>query len=126
MKRIYHPWHKWECFKYNFYGNEPTPKEFKGPEKYAEFLKDIPKFESALKQILEKWKHSLEHNLSNTEMNRVAYMGQAAMAYVYNVPHNISCSGYNLLTDLEKSEADAKAQEYITLWETENGFTEEV
>ncbi len=59
-------------------------------------------------------------------MNRVAYMGQACMAYLYRVPHSVSCSGYNLLTELEKSEADAKAQEFITMWETENGFTKEV
>jgi hypothetical protein len=125
-KRIYHPWHKWEDYRYNFYGSDLVPKEFKAPERYAEFLRDIPKFESALKTIVSDWKHSLEHNLSNTEMNRVAYMGQAAMALTHRVPHNVSCSGYNLLTESEKALADAKAQEYIDIWEASNGFTKEV
>lgn len=117
MRRIYHSWEKWEDFSHNFYGG--VTYEFQKDDTltlYAGLLKDLPKFESALQTIISKWKHSCEHNLTNKAMNRVAYLGQAACALVYNVPSDVCRGGYNLLTDEEKAAADAMAQKYLDLW----------
>jgi hypothetical protein len=116
MKRIFHPWDKWEDFRYNFYGTTAGFKKTEVVKQYAQFLRDIPAFDKALNTILNEWPYSMEHNLSNESMNRIAYLGQAAMALVYKVPHDISCGGYNLLTQEEKNAADAKAQEYLNKW----------
>jgi hypothetical protein len=117
MNRIYHPWYKWEDYHHNFYGGFGTSKTKKETvEQYAELLRDIPRFEAALKVIISEWVHACEHNLTNESLNRVAYLGQAACALEYHVPHYVSCSGYNLLTPEEQAKADAKAQEYLDLW----------
>lgn len=117
MERIFHPWDKWEDYQYNFYGGATDEwQRDKTMELYAGLLRDLPRFEAALKTIISEWKHACEHNLSNESMNRVAYLGQASCALVYKVPHTNSMGGYNLLTDEEKAAADAMAQKYLDIW----------
>lgn len=115
MKRIFHPYDKWEDFRHGFFGGKEYPKD-DTLELYASLLKDLPKFEKALQTIISEWKYSCEHNLSNEAMNRVAYLGQASCALVYNVPHNVSMGGYNLLSSEEQKAADQMAQKYLDLW----------
>ncbi len=116
MKRIFHPAHRWEDFTANFYGGvrQDFPKD-DTLQLYASLLKDLPKFESALQTITGTWHFACEHNLSNKAMNRVAYLGQAACAVVYGVPHQMSMGGYNLLSESERADADAMAQKYVDL-----------
>lgn len=115
MKRIFHPYDKWEDYRHNFYGGQEFNND-KSIETYAALLKDLPKFESALRVIVSEWQYSCEHNLSNEAMNRVAYLGQAACALLYKVPHNVSRGGYTLLTFEEQKAADVLAQKYLDLW----------
>lgn len=115
MNRIYHPWNLWEDYRHGFHGGMDYPKD-NTLELYASLLRDLPKFEAALQTITSEWKYSCEHNLTNEAMNRVAYLGQASCALVYNVPHNVSMGGYNLLTPEEQKAADAMAQKYLDKW----------
>lgn len=122
MNRIYHPWDKWEDYRHGFYGGMNYPAD-KTLELYASLLKDLPKFETALQVIINQWKYSCEHNLSNEGMNRVAYLGQAACALLYNVPNAVSMGGYNLLTSEEQRLADELAQKYLNKWLEANEST---
>lgn len=116
MTRIFHPYDKWECYRHNFYGGIMEYQKDDTLALYASLLKDLPKFEAALQVIIRDWKYSCEHNLSNEAMNRVAWLGQASCALVYQVPHNVSMGGYNLLSLEEQKAADAMAQKYLNLW----------
>lgn len=121
MKRIFHPWNLWEDYRYNFYGGMTDNfKKDNSRQLYAGLLQDLDRFEAALKVIITEWRYSCEHNLSNVSMNRIAYLGQAACALVYNVPSSISMSGYNLLTDDQKQAADNMAQKYLDIWLAKN------
>ncbi len=116
MKRVFHSWDKWEDYQYNFYGGVSTYDKDNTLELYANLLRDLPRFEAALKTIVTNWTYSCEHNLTNEAMNRVAYLGQASCALIYKVPHNISMGGYNLLSLDEQKAADALAKKYLNLW----------
>lgn len=117
LNRIWHPWHVWEDYKHNFYGGvSDNYIKDKSLQIYAELLKDLSAFDEALKIILSTWTHSCEHNLSNDALNRIAYLGQAACALVYKVPHTVSMGAYNLLSETEKKQADALAQKYLNIW----------
>lgn len=117
MKRIFHPWDKWEDYRHNFYGgvSEDYQKD-DTLELYASLLRDAARFESALQIITSEWKYSCEHNLTNEAMNRIAYLGQSSCALVYKVPHSKCMGGYNLLTEVEKAAADAMALKYLEIW----------
>lgn len=123
-RRIFHTWDKWECYPAGFYENQKegmTKDECK--EAYRAFLSDLPRFESALKRVITEWRHSCEHYLSNENMNRVAWLGQASLCIETGIP---SCfrSGYFLLADDEKQAADLLALRYLNVWLLANDFPE--
>ena len=54
-------------------------------------------------------------------MNRIAFLGQASVAYKYKIPCVYS-SGFQLLTDEEKLAANNVAFEFLNNWLTERGL----
>lgn len=122
MKRIYHTWEKWECYPAGFYEDRPpegmTPKD--AVRAYAEFLRDTPRFEAALARVLAEWPNSCEHYLTNENMNRIAWLGQAAMCIATRVP---SCfrGGFNTLPALEQRAANEAALRALNAWLTARG-----
>ena len=122
MERIYHTWDKWECYPAGFYAEKP-PKGMDNDEcelAYRDFLSDLTAFASGLEGVTSEWKHSCEHYLTNESMNRIAWLGQAAMCYVDNIPSRFR-GGYNLLSDDQKDAADNLALEYLNKWREQYG-----
>ena len=115
--RIYHTWDKWECYKARFYEDNP-PDNMSRDEavsKYRQLLTNTKLFSDVLNKIIHEWKYSCEHYLTNERMNRIAWLGQAALAYQYNIPA-IFRIGYHQLTEDQKKEADKTALKYLNIW----------
>jgi ParB-like chromosome segregation protein Spo0J len=122
--RIFHEWEDWECFPAGFYSDKP-PKKMTVEQceiAYKDFLADLPRFENALKMLIEKWKNSCEHYLTNSKMNRIAWLGQASMCIDSGIPSRF-CGGYNLLSSEQQKDADLKALEYLNFWLVQNNRT---
>jgi ParB-like chromosome segregation protein Spo0J len=122
--RIFHEWEDWECFPAGFYSDKP-PKKMTVEQceiAYRDFLADLPRFENALKMLIEKWKNSCEHYLTNSKMNRIAWLGQASMCIDSGIPSRF-CGGYNLLSSEQQKDADLKALEYLNFWLVQNNRT---
>jgi len=117
MNRIYHTWDKWECYPAGFYDDNPPNGMSKSDavDSYRDFLSDLDRFRSGLEIVISTWKNSCEHYLSNEKMNRIAWLGQAAMCASTGVPSAFR-SGYNLLSEIEKTQADLLALEYLNRW----------
>lgn len=125
IERIFHTWDQWECYPAGFYEEKP-PKGMTTDEceiAYRDFLSDLPKFADALEGVLSDWTNSCEHYLTNDSMNRIAWLGQAAMCYTTKVPARYR-GGYNLLSDEQKQQADNLALEYLNVWMYKNGYDE--
>ncbi len=115
-ERIFHTFEKWECHKAGFYGNKKEGMTAEQCEKaYAEYLSDDDKFKSGLQGILDNWVNSCEHYITNKAMNRIAWLGQAAMCYSTGIPSKF-CSGFNLLTNDQQNRANEVALEYLNKW----------
>ena len=117
MNRIYHTWEKWECFPAGFYEDKaPDFVEAMNPKQlYADFLRDTPRFSAALQRVITEWPNSCEHYLSNENMNRVAWLGQASACIALGLP-SIYRGGFHLLTESEQATANATALEYLNRW----------
>lgn len=116
--RIYHTWDKWEAFAAGFFDTKPTNQSLTAARMktmYADFLRDIPRFQTAMDGVLADWPLSTEHNLSNERMNRIAWLGQAAMCWDTGVPAAF-CNGYMLLSSEEKQAADLAALGHLNKW----------
>lgn len=120
-QRIFHTFDKWECYKAGFYATSVPGKTATECEQlYAEFLRNDAKFIAACDRVILEWKHSCEHYLTNTAMNRIAWMGQAAACISERLP-NKYCSGFNLLSDEEQDRANNIALDAINKWMQANG-----
>lgn len=120
--RIFHTYDMWECAKSGFYESKPPrgmrPNECK--EMYKLLLSDISKFEDALRRVTTEWKYSCEHYLTNSAMNRIAWLGQAALCIEYGIPAEFR-GGYGLLTEAQQLAADEAALRALNSWLVSNG-----
>lgn len=120
--RIFHTFDKWECAKAGFYESKP-PKGLNSDQCkqfYKELLTNIPEFERILALVTSEWKHSCEHYLTNSAMNRIAWLGQASLCYKHGIPAEFR-GGYSLLTEAEQLAADEAALRALNNWLAANG-----
>lgn len=122
--RIFHTWDKWECYKAGFY--ESGLKDRNHEECEAEFkrvLSDANLFSQILSKLITEWKHSCEHYLTNRSMNRIAWLGQAAVCYETGVPARYSSAWFDI-SQAKRDEADQVALKYLNQWLSANGYKE--
>lgn len=114
--RIFHTYDKWECHDAGFYAsNVEGMTKVECEHAYRDFLRDSDMFKMGLDCVITTWKNSCEHYLTNPAMNRIAWMGQAAMCLMTGIPSKY-CSGFNLLTEDEQNIANQLALESINEW----------
>ena len=119
--RIFHTFDKWECYMAGFYNTTKdgvTKEECK--EKYRKLLSNENRFAETLEHIISEWKYSCEHYLTNQAMNRIAWLGQAALCYAEGIP-SVYRGGYNLLTKTQQNKANKIALKYLNKWLANNG-----
>ncbi len=119
--RIFHTFDKWECAKAGFYETKP-PQGLTADNcraYYRELLADIGEFSRVLECVITEWKHSCEHYLTNKAMNRIAWLGQAALCYKHGIPSEFR-GGYGLLTEAQQLAADEAALEALNRWMERN------
>jgi ParB-like chromosome segregation protein Spo0J len=123
--RIFHTFDKWECNKAGFYKTTPPEGMTKEDCKlaYRELLTNEESFRKALSNVIDNWNNSCEHYLTNKAMNRIAWLGQAALCYDTGISSEFR-SGFNLLTKEEQDKANEVAFEYLNIWAEKNGYEE--
>lgn len=120
--RIFHTYDKWECHKAGFYKNKKkgwTDQQCR--EMYVKILGNEKLFAKVLGKVISEWKYSCEHYLTNKSMNRIAWLGQAAVCYESGVPSAYS-SAWEELDDNQKQKANKVALKYLNLWLEQNGL----
>jgi len=73
-------------------------------------------------KVLEKWKYSTEHNLSNHAINRQAWIGHAACYIAIGCPEYITRKAWSHLTDEQRDLANRQAD--IAILEFEKNYIE--
>ena len=115
MKRIYHHYETWECLRmYLPYDGEVVDHDTL-LHLYADFLRDIHRFKRALNRVKKEWPLSCEQFLSNESINRIAWLGQAAMCIDTGIPRKYR-AGFMLLSVQEQEAANRTAQECLAEW----------
>jgi hypothetical protein len=122
MKRIWHPWTDWECYRAGFFATlAPPPLDAEQALlSYTEFLRDTSRFERALGRVITAWPTSCEHWLSHEGMNRIAWLGQAAMCIATGVPA-VFRGGFKRLSVPEQRLANSTARVVLNGWLTSRG-----
>jgi hypothetical protein len=118
--RIFHTWDKWECYPCGFYESSLKDKSHEQCEQiFIDIISNEDNFSSALDGLINNWKNSCEHYLSNKSMNRIAWLGQAAVCFYSGVPSRYS-SAWSKISEENRNKADEIALIYLNKWLSNN------
>lgn len=122
MTRIYHHYSVWEDYL-NGMWRKPTSSDV---EKYLpiaiEFTGNHELYGSYMMKVANEWKISCEHNLTDTDQNRRAWIGHAAACMAKQIPESVTRMAWSSLTDEQRYMANMQADKAIAYWEMKNGF----
>lgn len=122
MKQIYNHYLSWECFKMGMW-RKPGKLEYDNLLKTAiEFTGNAKLYGEAMMQVVYKWKYSCEHNLTNLNINRRAWVGHAACAYKHGLPESVVRHAWGLLSDRQRYEANKMADLAIKQFELKSSI----
>ena len=123
IKRTYHPYWDWECYKNGFYKTTCDYSEDEAKELYRMFLTDLKVFGEAIDKVFSLWTNSCEHFLTNESINRIAWIGQASACIELGLPSKYR-GGFKLLSEEQQALADGladkKLKEWIDEYQTKN------
>lgn len=120
MKQIFHHYDLWEDYKYDFYNNCSGNIKEEKIKKVIELFNSEELTRYYMSYIINNWKYSCEHNLTNPSINKIAYIGQCACAMYARVPNTVTMFAWNLLDEHVRSRANKIAQECLDLWNNNN------
>lgn len=120
--RIFHTFDKWEAVDAGFFapGIKGRDKE-ECEQEYGAFLADPNTFAEGIQAVFKAWPNSCEHNLTNSSMNRIAWIGQAAACVARGLPSTYR-AGFSKLPVETQNMANKLALEYLNKWLTERGI----
>lgn len=122
--RVFHTFDKWEAVAAGFFlpglkGRDKSDCE----QEYGAFLADSLQFEVGIKKVFSDWPNSTEHNLTNSSMNRIAWIGQAAACAAKGLPSTFR-GGFSALPKETQDVANKLALKYLNLWLKERNMKE--
>ena len=118
MNRIYHNHDKWEEVKYNMYGDCENKNKDMLTNKVIHFFNTKYLIEKYMAFVVDNFKYSCEHNFTNPSMNKIAWLGQAAVAVWSNIPEDITRNAWNFLNKETQDRANNLAKNEIERWKS--------
>lgn len=116
LTRIYHPYWVWEEVSFNMWGAVKDKASLL--RKAIEFTGNSELYGKYMMRVAKEWKCSCEHNLTNLEQNRKAWIGHAACALAFRCPEGIVREAWGYLSEEQQRKANEVAQKTIEWWES--------
>lgn len=117
MQRIFHHFSLWEDYHAGMY-DESKDGRAERVQKAAEILGTPDTCRKAMEKVVTEWQKATEYNLSNLEINRKAWLGQAACCCWAGVHEDETREAWGVMTEEQRIEANKIAAEIIKKWQT--------
>lgn len=82
----------------------------------VQFTGDADLYGSYMVRVTNEWPVSCEHNLTDSSLNKLAWIGHAACALAHGLPEYIVRHAWGKLSDDQRDKANAKAREAVEIW----------
>ena len=119
MERIFHHYEKWEDYQCGMYDELKDGRECR-VELAKNLLANAPLCEKFMREVVKRWKCACEQVFTNTNVNRRAWLGQAACCLYAGVKENETREAWWQLTEDERNLANEIADKVINDYEEEN------
>ena len=112
INQVYTPYWEWEDWVNGMWGagDETRLKEA------VDFTGDHIKYGNAMKEVIKAWPRTMLNSLTNTSINKRAFLGHCAVSYKLGIQESITRMAWRQLTDQQRYDADKVAQETINDW----------
>ena len=110
-----HPWWRWECYENGFYNHVSSASTQRERDKYKAFHTKDGEFERAMIDCGHEWVFSFENFLTNTTINRVAWLGQVSACYAHRLS-SFNRGAYNELSKEIRDRQNLAAKNYLMEW----------
>jgi hypothetical protein len=117
MKQIYHHFKKWEDYQNGMYATVNATSGHDLIIKAVEILGTPTLCRAAMERVVSEWPHATEHNLTNTGLNRRAWLGQAACCIMHKTPESLTKIAWGELSEDQQNKANEIAEYVIEQWE---------
>lgn len=116
-RRRFRHYAEWEDYRHGQYALVYGPQA-QGASDATDLLINPDALYAAMSAVCREWVAATEHNLTDMEQNRRAWLGQAACTFALGVPAFVTKRAWNeQLTDDVRDQANAIADQVITEWE---------
>ena len=115
MERIFYHYNKWEDFHAGMY-DECKDGRSERVIKAAEILGTPAICRKAMEKVVAEWKIATEYNFSNAEINRKAWLGQAACCCFAGIHEDETREAWGIMTEAQRIEANNIASDIIKKW----------
>lgn len=116
MKQIYHNYETWEDWINGMWSVVGKEQEEKMLPLAIEFTGNAELYGAAMIQVVYEWPISCEQNLTNSSINRKAWIGHAACCLEFGWPEYIVRRAWKYLSEKQQVKANRKAQQAISIW----------
>ena len=123
LKRIWHPYWAGEDFHAGMWTAIKAKDRKAMLDKAIEFTGNAVLYGKYMRQVAKLWPISCEHNLTDSGINRKAWIGHAACCLAIRCPEDVTREAWAHLTQQQQDEANAQADAAIAQWEHERKNT---
>lgn len=117
MQRIFHHYSLWEDYHAGMYDESKDGRSERVKEA-AKILGTPDICRAAMEKVIAEWKISTEYNLSNLEINRKAWLGQAACCCYAGIHEDETREAWGIMTEAQRIEANRIAAGIIKKWQS--------
>ena len=115
LRRVYHHYYDWEEIKHGMWSAVEDRKAWL--EKAIEFTGDHRKYGEYMMRVISEWPTSCENALTDSSLNRKAWVGHAAVALAIGCPEDITREAWGKLNYEQQLLANKEAERAIQAWE---------
>lgn len=115
MQRIFHHYSLWEDYHAGMYDESKDGRKERVQEA-AKILGTPDICRKAMEKVINEWVKATEYNLSNLEINRKAWLGQAACSCYAGIHEDETREAWGIMTEAQRIEANRIAATIIKKW----------
>ena len=117
MEQVFHHYETWEEYKAGMWRNPTSGEVNKMLPLAVKFTSNHILYGAAMMDVILAWPISCEHNLSNNNQNRRAWIGHAAACFKKGFPESVTRLAWGKLSQKQQDLANQEADKAIVKWE---------
>jgi hypothetical protein len=113
MKKVYKPYWEWEDYINGMWRKVNKEQESVMLQQAIEFTGNHIEYGNAMREVSKVWVNTMLNSLSNTSINRKAFIGHCAVQFKLNIPEYITRMAWKYLSNKQRALADNEAEKTI-------------